>query len=109
MRAKDFQFNLRPLTPAVSVNPDQVVSAQITMSRRKSQAGPTRWQIEITTTAGGNPLVVEDSESGFKELAKQLQLAIPASSYEPLGPHREHQEVDAVPTFDEAKEYRAEE
>jgi hypothetical protein len=56
------------------------------MSRRKAQAGPTRWQIEITTTAGGNPLVVEDSESGFKELAKLLQLDIPAASYGPLKP-----------------------
>jgi hypothetical protein len=56
------------------------------MSTRKAQVGPTRWQIEITTTAGGNPLVVDDSESGFKELAKQLQLDIPASSYEPLVP-----------------------
>jgi hypothetical protein len=55
------------------------------MSRRKAQAGPTRWQIEITTTAAGSPLVVEDSESGFNELAKQLQLDIPATSYGPLG------------------------
>ena len=105
MTARDPQFNVRQLTPTISVNPDQVVSAQITMSRRKAQAGPTRWQIEITTTAGGNPLVVEDSESGFKELAKQLQLDIPATPYESLGIHREHQEDDAVPTFDEAKDH----
>jgi hypothetical protein len=77
MRAKDFQFNLRRLTSTVSVNPEHVVSAHILMSRRTAQAGPIRWQIEITTIAGGNPLVVEDSESGFKELAKQLQLDIP--------------------------------
>jgi hypothetical protein len=77
MRAKDMQFNLRPLTPALSVNPNHIVSAHIQMSRRTAQAGPIRWQIEITTTAGGDPLVVEDSESGFRELAKQLQLDIP--------------------------------
>jgi hypothetical protein len=77
MRAKDMQFNLRPLTPATSVNPNHIVSAHIQMSKRTAQAGPIRWQIEITTTAGGNPLVVEDSESGFRELAKQLQLDIP--------------------------------
>jgi hypothetical protein len=86
MTAMDPQFNVRQLTSTMSVNPDQVVSAQITMSRRKAQAGPTRWQIEITTTAGGNPLVVDDGERGFKELAKQLQLDIPATSYGPLGP-----------------------
>ena len=86
MTARDRQFNVRQLTSTICVNPDHVVSAQITMSRRKAQAGPTRWQIEITTTAGGNPLVVEDSESRFKELAKQLQLDIPATSYGPFGP-----------------------
>jgi hypothetical protein len=86
MTARDRQFNVRQLTSTICVNPDHVVSAQITMSRRKAQAGPTRWQIEITTTAGGNPLVVEDSESRFKELAKQLQLDIPATSSGPLGP-----------------------
>jgi hypothetical protein len=36
---------------------------------RTAEVGPTNWQIEITTTAGGNPLIVEDSESGFNELA----------------------------------------
>jgi hypothetical protein len=107
MTASDPEFNVRQLTSTISVNPDHVVSAQITMSRRKAQAGPTRWQIEIATTAGGNPLVVEDSEGGFKELAKQLQLDIPAAPYEPLGTHREHQEDDAIPTFDEAKDHRA--
>jgi hypothetical protein len=86
MTARDLQFNVRRLTSTICVNPDHVVSAQITMSTRKAQAGPTRWQIEITTTAGRNPLVVDDSESGFKELAKQLRLDIPATSYGPLGP-----------------------
>jgi hypothetical protein len=86
MTARDRQFNVRQLTSTICVNPDHVVSAQITMSRRKAQAGPTRWQIEITTTAGGDPLVVDDSESGFKELAKQLQLDIPATASGPLGP-----------------------
>ena len=78
MKARDFQFKVRHLTPTLSVNPDHIVSAQLTMSRRTAEAGPIRWQIEITTTAGGNPLVVEDSESGFTELAKQLQLELPA-------------------------------
>jgi hypothetical protein len=74
-----FQFNLRQLTSTLSVNPDHVVAARISMSLRTSQAGPTRWQIEITTTAGGNPLLVQDSERGFRELAKQLQLDIPTA------------------------------
>ena len=78
MSARDLPFNLRRLTSTVSVNPDHVVCAKITMSRRTAQAGPIRWQIEITTTAGGNALVVDDSESGFQELAKKLQLEIPA-------------------------------
>ena len=80
MTARDPKFNVRQLTPTISVNPDQVVSAQITMSRRKAQAGPTRWQIEITTTAGGR-----GDARGFKELAKQLQLDIPATPYKILG------------------------
>jgi hypothetical protein len=86
MAARNLQFNVRRLTSTICVNPDHVVSAKIMMSMRKAQAGPTRWQIEITTTAGGDPLVVDDSESGFKELAKQLQLDIPATSSGPLGP-----------------------
>jgi hypothetical protein len=77
MSARDFQFNLRQLTSTLSVNPDHVVAARITRSLRSSQSGPTRWQIEITTTAGGNPLLLQDSESGFQELVKQLQLDIP--------------------------------
>ena len=77
MSAKDVRYNLCRLTSTVSVNPDHIVSAQITMSRRAAQAGPIRWQIEIRTTAGGNALVVDDAEIGFKELAKQLQLEIP--------------------------------
>jgi hypothetical protein len=77
MSARDFQFNLRQLTSTLSLNPDHVVAARITRSLRTSQVGPTRWQIEITTTTGGNPLLVQDSEDGFPELAKQLQLDIP--------------------------------
>jgi hypothetical protein len=79
MNARDFQFNLRQLTSTLSVNPDHVVAARIVRSLLTSQAGPTRWQIEITTTAGGNPLLVQDSEGGFPELAKQLQLDHPDS------------------------------
>jgi hypothetical protein len=80
MSDKDLPFNLRQLTSTTSVNPDHIVSAHITRSLRTVQAGPSSWRIEITTTAGGDPLLVEDSESGFKELAKQLQLEIPATS-----------------------------
>jgi hypothetical protein len=50
MSARDLPFNLRRLTSTVSVNPDHVVCAKITMSRRTAQAGPIRWQIE--TRAG---------------------------------------------------------
>jgi hypothetical protein len=78
MRARGLEFKVRQLTPTISLNPDHVVSAHLMMSRRTSEAGPIRWQIEITTTAGGNPVVVEDSENGFMELLKQLQLEIPA-------------------------------
>ena len=78
MSNRDLGFNVRRLTSTTSVNPDHVVYAHIKRSLRTAEAGPTSWQIEITTTAGGNPLVVEDNESGFQELAKQLQLDIPA-------------------------------
>jgi hypothetical protein len=82
---RDLAFNVRQLTSTTSVNPDHVVYAHIKRSLRTAEAGPTSWQIEITTTAGGNPLIVEDSENGFTELAKQLQLDIPAAPYV-LGP-----------------------
>jgi hypothetical protein len=79
MSDRDLAFNLRQLTSTSSVNPDHVVSAHIARSLRTVQAGPSSWRIEITTTAGGDPLLVEDSEVGFKDLAKQLQLDIPTT------------------------------
>ena len=80
MSNQDLPFNLRRLTSTTSVNPDHIVYAHLKRSLRTAEVGPTSWQIEITTTAGGNPLIVEDNETGFNELAKELQLDMPTDT-----------------------------